>query len=295
MIEIIRIETKLGSKIEKNDLIERKLLLKKNSIDKLVGIKKRYISTPNETSEKNAIDVCKKIPRKILKSITHIICVTNTPSIKFPGISNFISSALKLENVHCINLNLGCTGYVDAISIAYDTIVSNKKSKVLIVTSDTYSKYINSKNRSIRPLFSDGASASIVKYSKKGFKISLRKFKNSANTQKDLIFKNNEIQMDGPAVVSFAIKIVLPEIKKFQKNTNSIYLHQAGNIVYNQIKNNIDKKIFLPKNYNRYGNLVSGSIPYLLRDNFKKFKKSKKLILCGFGVGLSCSLLLLKR
>ena len=206
MIEISRIETKLGKKIEKNNVIEKQFSLKKNSIEKLVGIQKRYISNKNETSEKNAMEVCRKIPRSVLKSISHIISVTNTPSINFPGISNFISSALKMENVHCINLNLGCTGYVDALSIAYDIISAEKKSNILIVTSDTYSKFINPKNRSIRPLFSDGASASIVKYSKKGFRNTLRKFKNIANTEKDLCFSKNEIFMDGPAVLSFAIK-----------------------------------------------------------------------------------------
>ncbi len=295
MIEISRIETKLGKKIEKNNVIEKQFSLKRNSIEKLVGIQKRYISNKNETSERNAIKVCRKIPRSVLKSISHIISVTNTPSIKFPGISNFISSALKMENVHCINLNLGCTGYVDALSIAYDIISAEKKSNILIVTSDTYSKFINPKNRSIRPLFSDGASASIVKYSKKGFRNTKRKFKNIANTEKDLCFGKNEIFMDGPAVLSFAIKYVLPEIKKYQNFSSSIYLHQAGNIVYNQIKKNIDKKVFLPKNFHKYGNLVSSSIPYLIKDNFTKFKKSKNLILCGFGVGLSLSLLILKR
>ena len=70
MIEISRIETKLGKKIEKNNVIEKQFSLKRNSIEKLVGIQKRYISNKNETSERNAIKVCRKIPRSVLKSMS---------------------------------------------------------------------------------------------------------------------------------------------------------------------------------------------------------------------------------
>ena len=295
MIKIFKIVTKLGEIVEKNSLIEKKFKLKKNSLEKLTGIKKRYISSKHQTSEKNAVGVCKKIPKNELFSITHIISVTNTPSVKFPGISNFVSSELNLENVHCINLNSGCTGYVDALSIAHDVIASNKKSKILIITSDTYSKFINPNNKSIRSLFSDGATASLVKYSLNGYRSIIRKNKNIKNTQKDLFFFDKEITMDGPAVVSFAINHVIPELKKFQNKSNSIFIHQAGNIVYNQVKNSLNQKTFLPKNYQKYGNLVSGSIPFLIKDNFKKFNNLKDVIICGFGVGLSLSLIVLKK
>ena len=295
MIKISLIKTKLSNIIEKNSLIEKKFQLKKNSIEKLTGIKKRYISSKDQSSEKNAISVCKKISKSEILSLSHIISVTNTPSIKFPGISNFIASKFNLEKVHCININSGCTGYVDAIFLAYDIINSNKKSKVLIVTSDTYSKFINPNNRSIRPLFSDGATASIITYSKKGFKSIERKNKNIKNTQKDLIFQDKEIFMNGPAVVSFAIQHVIPELRKYQNRTKSYFVHQAGNIVHNLIKKNLNDKVFLPKNYHKYGNLVSGSIPFLIKDNFKEFNKLNNLVLCGFGVGLSLSLIFLKK
>ncbi len=140
MINITKIYYKLGKKIEYNSIIEKKLKLKKNSIYKLTGINKRFVSKKNETSEKLALEVSKNIKNKELLKITHIISVTNTPSIKFPGISNYVSSILNLKNVHCINLNLGCTGYVDALILAYDIINFNKKTKILIITADTYSK-----------------------------------------------------------------------------------------------------------------------------------------------------------
>jgi len=290
MINISKIFYKLGSKIEYNSVIEKKLKLKKNSIFKLTGINKRFISERNETSEKLALDVSKNIKKEDLSRITHIISITNTPSIKFPGISNYVASSLSLKNVHCINLNLGCTGYVDALIIAYDIINFNKKSKILIITADTYSKYISIKNRSIRPLFSDGASATLVEYRKNGYKSIIRKTKNITKTQEDLIFKDNKISMNGPAVVSLAINHVIPDIKKYSKDVDAIFLHQAGKIVSKLIKEKIGKDYFIPTNYGKYGNLVSTSIPVLLKENLSQFRKKKKILFCGFGVGLSMSL-----
>ena len=295
MISITKIYYKLGKKIEYNSIIEKKLKLKKNSIYKLTGINKRFVSKKNETSEKLALEVSKNIKNKELLKITHIISVTNTPSIKFPGISNYVSSGLNLKNVHCINLNLGCTGYVDALILAYDIINFNKKSKILIITADTYSKYISIKNRSIKPLFSDGASATLIEYKKNGFKSITRITKNISKTQEDLIFKNNEIIMNGPAVISLAINHVTPEIKKYSKNVDCIFLHQAGKIVLSLIKESVGKDYFIPTNYEKYGNLVSTSIPVLLKENFSKLKKKSKILFCGFGVGLSMSLFKLEK
>ena len=141
----------LEKKIQPNRQLEKELILKKNSIKKLTGINKRYLASKNENSESLALKVCKKLKPSDISRITHIISVTNTPSIKFPGISNYLSSNLNIENVFCINLNSGCTGYVDALILAYNIISNDKKSKVLIVTADTYSRFINKKDRSIRP------------------------------------------------------------------------------------------------------------------------------------------------
>ncbi len=295
MIEIDEIHVALGSVTEKNDIIENKFNLKKGTIYNLTGIKSRTIAKYNETAESLAIKACKKFKKNKLKNITHIISVTNTQNLRFPGISNFLSSKLALSQAHCLNLNLGCTGFVDALIISYGLVKNDKKSKILLVTSDTYSKFISKNNKATRCLFSDGAAATLISYKKKGFKLKKKIFKNSFNTEKDLSLIKDEINMNGPAVVSFALKDVIPEIKKLSKNVNCIFSHQAGKVVMSQIKNRINKKIFFPVNFSNYGNLVSSSIPLLLKQNMIRFKKEKKFVICGFGVGLSASLALFHR
>lgn len=299
------IQVELGKKIEKNYLIEKQLGFNKSEIQTKTGIEKRYLANKLQNSETFAINSVKKIKKKNnLSKLTHIISVSNTPSILFPSIAHYVCSYLKLnKQVHCIGINSGCSGYVDALIIAYDILKVNKKSEILITTSDTYSKYINNLDRSIRPLFSDGGSATLLKYSKFGWKLESKFSSTISNTQENLIMKKDFytkeiiIQMNGPEVLSFAIQYVIPQIQKLTKNEKSCMLlsHQAGKIVMDKIIKKLHSKIYIPTNYRKYGNLVSTSIPNLLFENFKKINKYKKIVLSGFGVGLTHTHIKLKK
>ena len=206
MIEINQISLALGSIIEKNSKFEKKFGLKRGTVFNLTGIKQRTITNNKETAESLAIRACRNLNKSNLKKITHIISVSNTPTIRFPGISNYLSSRLNLINVHCLNLNQGCTGFVDALIMSYELIKNDNKAKILLVTSDTYSKFINRNNKALKCLFSDGSAATVIEYKKNGLKLKKKFFKNIINTENDLIFKGNEINMNGPAVISFAMK-----------------------------------------------------------------------------------------
>ena len=76
----------------------------------------------------------------------------------------------------CLGINSGCTGYVDALYLASKLIKKNQD--VIIVTSDTYSKYIDINDRSIRPIFSDGASCTHLQYEKNAWKVKKGIFSN---------------------------------------------------------------------------------------------------------------------
>ena len=294
MINIEKIFFNLGSKIEKNNKLEKKYNLKKNSLEKLTGINKRYISDKNIFAENLALKVINKIDKKTINKLTHIISVTNTPKVKFPGISNFVASELKLEKINCINLNSGCTGYVDALYLSYLIIKNSNKSKILIVTSDTYSKFIKQDNVATRSIFSDGASASIIGYKKNGLRISKSYFHNSIKSQENLIFTKS-ILMNGPAVVEFTLRHVVPILKKYSTSSDILFSHQGSKIVIEKIKKSLNKGVAIPQNLKKYGNLVSTSIPLLIKENFKYLRKKKNFTVCGFGVGLSVSLINFKK
>ena len=299
------IQVELGRKIERNYLIEKQLGFNKNEIQEKTGIEKRYLANKQQYSETFAIKAAKKIQKNNnLSKLTHIISVSNTPSILFPSIAHYVCSSIKLKKqIHCIGINSGCSGYVDALIIAYDILKVNNKSEILITTSDTYSKYISNSDRSIRPLFSDGGSATLLKYSKSGWKLENKFSSTISNTQENLIMKKDFytkkmiIKMNGPEVLTFAMQYVIPQIQKLTNNEKSCMLlaHQAGKIIMNKIIKKLNNKICVPTNYHKYGNLVSTSIPNLLFENSKKINKYKKIVLSGFGVGLTHTHLKLKK
>jgi 3-oxoacyl-[acyl-carrier-protein] synthase-3 len=298
MIKFETIKIQLGSKMVKNITLEKEFKLKNNSIIEKTGIIRRYIADFSQTSENIAVNCCKRINFNSLKKVTHILSVSNTPYYSFPSIAHFISSKLNLnKNVFCIGINSGCSGYVDGLNLAYDIIKSDNTSKILLTTSDTYSKFIRSNDKYIKCLFSDGGSATLISYANNGW---IRKKKYSetiANSQKILMMGNvnkrkRYIVMNGPEIVAFVIQKVIPKLKEFvDSKTNAILLHQAGRIAIDLVvKSTADKKnLLIPCNYKNFGNLVSTSIPLVFHQNFKRINSLKEIVFCGFGVGLTHS------
>ena len=300
MFKFLEIKTSLGSISEKNILLEKKLKFEKGAINKKIGIKKRFISNQNQTTESLAASAIEQLSTKSKNlNFSNIISVTNTPSVLFPNYSHSIIAKLKknINNTHCININSGCTGFVDCLIIA-NSFLKDKKN-ILIVTADTYSKYIEKNDRSIRPIFSDGASATVISYYKHGWKIKDTLTSTKINTEKYLCFNQGSfIRMNGAEVLNFFLEDVIPNIIKFTRTNKKTLLlvHQAGKIILDIVKKKINNSnIQIPTNYHLFGNLVSTSIPFLMKDYLKKFNNYERIIISGFGVGLSQSHVVLER
>ena len=239
-------------------------------------------------------------------NITHIISVSNTSGVMFPNLAHFVLSGISKylkTTPFCIPLSVGCSGFIDALMLSNTIISKNKKSKILIVTCDAYSKRISSNDKSILPVFGDGASACIINYDSKGWIIEKEFSENLPFTEEKIICNESmgyKMIMKGPEVINFAITSVLPNILKMIKNEKEIvlYLHQASKIVLDLIEKNvlkINKNVKIPLFYENVGNLASTSIPLLISKNLKLFRKSKKILLAGFGVGLTHSYIKFKK
>jgi 3-oxoacyl-[acyl-carrier-protein] synthase III len=299
VINFKSVHVSLGSIIESNEDISELVGWSAHEISAKTGIKKRYISHDSESSESLALKAVSDINVDELNSCDLIISVTNTQLVDFPSIAHYVHSKLGLkENIKCIGINAGCTGFVDALEIAYSYFQSNFSSKALIINSDTYSKFLGHE-RSTRTLFSDGASATIVEKDLGGFYME-KKIHSSVPGTYDYLIKqkiSNEtrIIMDGPQVLKFAMGTVLKDLKSIIPQSECVlFPHQAGKLVLDLIQKKVPKNVKICLNYENYGNLVSASIPNLIHDNFDKLE-SDIIIFSGFGVGLSHNCLLFKK
>ncbi len=298
MFDFKEISISLGSIEEFNEDISNKVGWSAEEIFNKTGIKKRFISSTEESAEELALEAIDKLSSDSKENIDLVISVSNTQKNNFPPIANYAHTHLNLNSeVSCYGLNHGCSGFVDALRMSYAFLSTSFYKKVLILTSDTYSKYIDEGDRSIRTLFSDGAAATIIsKNENSGWRISDQANNSQTNSQKFLTMEENLISMNGPQVLLFSLNTVAKNLLKIIPEEEAIlYPHQAGKIVLDGLKKKIPKNITLKENYENYGNLVSTSIPNLLSENFPIEDKIKKIILSGFGVGLSHSSILLER
>lgn len=291
MLKFLKISTALGSKIESNDDIAGKVGWSSEEILNKTGINQRFISNEIETTEELALKSYKKIEEnQNTKDVDLIISVSNTPSILFPSIGHYVYQSSEITDAKIIGLNAGCTGYLDCLSIAIDMFENNRSEKALILTADTYSKHIPISERSTRTLFSDGASATLIKKSKNGFKRKKEVNTSLKGTFDKLLMKsNNHIEMDGPGVLHFGISKVIKEINSLidKEDSLDIFPHQAGKIMLETLQKKIKGNHIFHQNYENFGNLVSTSIPNLLEHKFDVLNASTKFLLSGFGVGLS--------
>jgi len=297
--------------------ISIKNLCKKNNwnYEKIIektGIKNVYHSTNNESALNLAVKAGAKITKKN-KNIDVLIYVTQSPEYHLPTNACIIQNKLGLKkNIISFDINQGCSGFIYGLFTAQQLLLKKSINKVLLICSDTYTKNIKSINKSCLTIFSDGATATLIK--KNSTKSSEYIFYTDGSGADDLKlnFSGNQFQknkkpelfMDGRKVLSFTLSVVpniinqtLKKNKITYKNLKYVIFHQASKIVIENLVRKLNipmNKVFI--NYNKFGNTVSSTIPICLYELMKKnkIKKGDQILICGFGVGLSVGSTIIK-
>ncbi len=300
-ISIANLASKLGSnKITYKKFKKQYPEWDLDNVKKKTGINQVYVANEMEDVFSLSLKACKKTLRNFNKEeIDCIIVVTQTAKNKLPSVSCMLQNELNLrKNIIALDIGLGCSGFVFALATINSFFNANIASKALLICSDTYSKFTNKKNRTCRTVFSDAASSCVIKKinSKNNINFS---FLSDGSGSNDLIEINDNIEMKGSNIFRFTTKnvpILFNQIlKKNKLNKTKIdhfIFHQASKLVIKRLSDdlNLDKnKIYI--NYNKIGNTTSASIPIVLEDLIKKnkIKKNQKVMLIGFGVGLSAA------
>jgi len=300
-ISIANLASQLGSiKITYTELKKKYPKWDIDNVQKKTGINRLYIANDKEDVFGLSLKACKKTLKNCNREkIDCIIVVTQTAKNKLPSVSCMLQNELNLKtNIIALDIGLGCSGFVYALATINSFFSSNIASTALLVCSDTYSKFLDKQNRTCRTVFSDAASSCIIKKvnSKNNINFSFLSDGSGAN---DLIEIDKNIKMKGSNIFHFTTKhipILFNQILKKNKlkkeNIDHFVFHQASQLVIKKLSETLKlnkKKIHI--NYDKIGNTVSSSIPIVL-ENLKKgnkIKKNQKVMLIGFGVGLSAA------
>lgn len=280
-------------------------------LEKKLGIKKRYIVKENETAFDLAKKVCSQIPKEELTAIDFLIYCTQTPEYFLPSSACVLQDEIGLKkSCGAFDFNLGCSGYIYGLAMAKSFIHSGIASKVLLVTTETYSKYIHKKDWSNRAIFGDAATATIID-SVGADRIGEFDLGTNGEGAENLIVKGgaskakfnqdftreNLLYMNGPEVFKFTLENVpitfqscLDKNGKTLKDVDYVIFHQANSYMLKHLRKkvNVSKDKFYV-NVENVGNTVSNSIPIALEDSIKKglINSGDCVLLCGFGVGYS--------
>lgn len=293
-------------------------------ISRKTGIYSRHIAGEKES----IISMASKAAEKLFQDhnmdrskIDFILLCTQSPDYFLPTTACVLQDKLGLStDCGALDFNLGCSGFVYGLGLAKGLVLSGQAKNVLLITAETYSRYLHNQDKGNRTIFGDASAAALISSENDGLSGEILDFvhgtdgaganslivknKTPIHTQDQYdeygnIISDNHLYMDGRDVFNFTLKRVPELIEKlidkhgYTKDSIDLFVfHQANRFMLNHLRKKI--KIEEDKFYlflENCGNTVSSTIPIALYEAMKdeSISQGKSVLLAGFGVGLSWS------
>ncbi|HJY11909.1 MAG TPA: ketoacyl-ACP synthase III [Flavobacterium sp.] len=302
-------------------------------ISSKTGINSRHISSGNEFSSDMAIKAAEKLfaEHNIDRStIDYLLFCTQSPGYYLPTTACIIQDKLGLNtSIGALDFNLGCSGFVYGLSLAKGLIAGEMAKNILLITAETYSKFIHPKDKSNKTIFGDAAAATLISAEKGFCTLGNFVFGTDGKGAENLIVKqggmrfpvssenedivdefgnvrnDKNLYMNGAEIFNFTgefvpklTEAILEKSNLRKENIDLFIFHQANKYMLNHLRKKIkipEEKFFIAME--DCGNTVSSTIPIALYEAQKQGRiiESKNLILAGFGVGYSwaaCNLII---
>ncbi|MBQ4520973.1 MAG: ketoacyl-ACP synthase III [Bacteroidaceae bacterium] len=296
------------------------------SVDKVaakVGVNTRHLAASDET----AGDMAEKAARKLFaeygikaEDVDFVMLCTQSPDYFLPSTACILQHRLGIPTTAgAFDYNLGCSGCIYGLAVAKGLIVAGIAKNVLMLTAETYNKYLHPSDKSNRSIFGDGAAACLI--STEGIaEIGEFVLGTDGNGAENLIVKtgaarqkqptglssiddegherfDDYLYMNGGAIFNFTLEAVPAMMKQVlekngveKDNIDYYVFHQANKFMLNTIR----KVCVLPKdkfhiNLENTGNTVSSTVMIALKDCIEEgiISAGMNVMITGFGVGLS--------
>lgn len=296
-----------------------------NSFIESTGIKARRRSPQEITASDLCLNAAKKLITELgweKSEIEALVFVSQTPDYILPATSCVLQQRLGLsKECYTLDISLGCSGWVHAISILAALLQNGTIKKGLLLAGDTVTKICSPEDKSTCPLFGDAGTATALEYIPEGVGMQFN-FNTDGSGYETIIVREGgyrspvtedslklrdggenilrrgiDLELDGMDVFSFGITKAPKSVKQLcdhfniDKGSVDIFTFHQANLMMNEM---IRKKLKLPEDkvpycMDEFGNTSCASIPLALvtREREKLQNENLKHIACGFGVGLS--------
>lgn len=253
------------------------------------------------------------------ESIDVLLFVSQTSDYRIPATAPILQHRLGLsKDTACLDITLGCSGFVFALSTAFAYASMEGVNRVLLLDGETFSKIVNKRDKVDWPLYGDGATATLVEKGDfgestfilrsdgagedavkipAGMRNAIKESSLVETEREDGNWRNDlEVYMNGMDVFNFAMSVVPSTIKEICKVTNTeladidyLVFHQANKFMTDFfIKYLRFDKTKVPYCIQKYGNTSSTSVPLTMVSELEgKLQAGQQLVMAGFGAGLS--------
>jgi 3-oxoacyl-[acyl-carrier-protein] synthase-3 len=303
-------------------------------IDQKTGIRDRHIAGPDECSSDMAVAAARKLFDSGAcdpKSIDYLLLCTQSPDYFLPTTACLVQDRLGIPTAAgALDFNLGCSGYIYGLGLSQGLIASGQGSRILLITAETYSKFIHPKDKSVRTIFGDAAAATLVSAVESEAPLigpfvygtdgsggpnlivqagGMRRACNvdTGKAQEDK--SGNErsadnLFMNGAEIFTFTLSVVpdtvtalLNRSGKSLEEIDLFIFHQANQYMLEHLRKRMriaPEKFYIAMSH--CGNTVSSTIPIALKHACmeNRLADGATVMLVGFGVGYSWGATLLR-
>lgn len=316
-IRICGIGRALPSLTVTNDDLSKIMDTSDEWISTRTGIRTRHLATEETTTSlaveavKNAMEDAGAQPEEI----DLIVGASATPDNIVPSLACEVQAAIGAANAVAFDVTAGCSGFLFAMAVAQAYVASGKCKTAIIIGAEVLSKIMDWTDRSTCVLFGDGAGAAVLRaeedavcYITQGSDGSRGNVLSCANRPVNNPYKVNErghafVYMEGQEVFKFAVRTVpiaidqlLKEAQLTPEDVDWFFLHQANRRIIEAVAKRLDQPMEkFPVNITEYANTSAASVPNLLTEwkQSGRLKRGDRIVLAGFGAGLTWSAALL--
>lgn len=295
-----------------------------SKIEAKVGIRARHVASPAVTAGDLAYSAaCNLLETTGVdrNSVDFLLFCTQSPDYFLPTTACILQDRLHF-GTHCaaLDFNQGCAGYVYGLRLAESLIAAGNAKRVILLTGETYTKYIHPRDRSVRVLFGDAATATLIDDTGPGARILAGCLGTDGSGADNLIVRSGGMRsrcgssevplqggeeggvrspdtlfMDGQELFLFTLRRI-PPLAEATAKLNHCTLEEVDWFIFHQantfMNEHIRRKLKIPQEkapivLEDVGNTVSNTIPITIHRVGGQFRPGQKLMLVGFGVGYS--------
>lgn len=317
--KIVSTASVVPNKVVTNDDLSQLMDTSDEWIRSRTGIKRRHISTIQNTS-----DLAAAVGKNLLlagecpvQDVDLIIVATMSPDSYTPSTAALVQGKIGAKHAVTFDISAACSGFVYALTVASALLKLPAFNHAMVIGSETLSKIIDWKDRSTAVLFGDGAGGvllsssadhhllgeDLASFGQLGDKIVAGQTP-VASAFPAPVAKLSPFTMDGRAVYKFATHEVPASIKRAAANAqidldqvDHFLLHQANARIIRQVARRLNQPLAkFPINIDEYGNTSAASEPILLAECVKKgvINRGEIVALAGFGGGLTTGTIIIK-